>query len=350
MTHNDLWKYDPLLDTWTQVASLPGSTRKNAIAFVVNDFGYVGTGFDSNETAAGQKLKDLWRYDPILNDWEEKAHYPGGGDTGIYQASSFAIGSKGYVVCGKIGSDAYIYELWEYDTELDLWTQRTPFPGGDRYQMVAFSLQNKGYAGLGTDHDVRRKDFWQYDPIDNVWYAKANFPGSERAQSSTFTINSKGFVVFGSDGGDKDELWEYSHFTDSWNIKAPFPGGGRKNGIAFSIGEIGYVGMGKSTAEGKKRSFYAYYPAGPLTIQNNELDDLSIYPNPFKTYTTIQIPDILQGGTITLKSIAGQTLFVWKGIEEIFTLQRENLPNGVYWIEIQSKSAELNITKKIVLI
>src|SRR5688500_17761444 len=60
ITHNDLWQYDPSLDSWTQKADLPGSPRRNAVAFTLNDKGYVGTGIDSSESSLGVELKDFW--------------------------------------------------------------------------------------------------------------------------------------------------------------------------------------------------------------------------------------------------------------------------------------------------
>ena len=48
MTHNDLWRYDPLADVWSQMMTIPGSTRRNATAVSIGDKGYVGLGADSS--------------------------------------------------------------------------------------------------------------------------------------------------------------------------------------------------------------------------------------------------------------------------------------------------------------
>lgn len=149
LVHNDLWQYDPSLDTWTQKATMPGSERRDAVAFAAAGKGYVGTGFSHDDGDLGIKLKDFWRYNPADNTWEGIADYPGGGDTGIYQATSFAVNNRGYVACGKIGSNAYIAELWQYNPETESWTERTPFPGGERYQLSSFVIQNKAFVGLG---------------------------------------------------------------------------------------------------------------------------------------------------------------------------------------------------------
>jgi N-acetylneuraminic acid mutarotase len=169
ITHNDLWRYDPLLDSWTQMADLPGSPRRNAVGFALNDKGYVGTGIDSSESSMGVELKDFWEYDPTLNSWIQKADYPGAGGLGVYYAGAFTADNKGYVTCGKYGPSAYAFDLWEYKPTTDSWSQRANFPGGIRYAVSALSIDNKGYVGMGIDYDLYRKDWWQYDPATNIW-------------------------------------------------------------------------------------------------------------------------------------------------------------------------------------
>lgn len=346
--HNDLWQYNPELDAWTQLASLPGVARKNAIAFVIAGKAYLGTGYDHDETLSGSKLKDFWEYNPLENEWTEKAHYPGGGDTGIYQATAFTLLEKGYVACGKIGPDAYIPELWQYDPLTDSWIERTPFPGGDRYQLISFVLENKAFVGMGTDHDVFRKDIWEYDPVTNTWEDRPDFPGTERAQSTTFSIGSKAFVVFGTDGGLKDELWEYSYYSQSWNNRAPFPGGGRKNGIAFSIGNKGYVGLGKES-DGKRRSFYEYTPAGPLSVVEENNFVFSFYPNPTVTNAYIELPQLMNKGTIIVVALNGKIMKKHTFDTHQFAIDVSNLNKGTYQLVVLDQYKGVIGSKPIVI-
>ena len=123
ITNNDLWRYDPEFDVWSQMMSLPGSTRRNASAITIGNKGYVGMGADSSVATAGTILSDWWEYDPDLNNWTQKSDYPGGFDIdndtgigGIYFASSFSIGDKGYICGGKMGSDFYGTDLLIFDT------------------------------------------------------------------------------------------------------------------------------------------------------------------------------------------------------------------------------------------
>ena len=60
------------------------------------------------------------------------------------EATSFTIGNKGYLTGGYDGRK-HLNDLWEYDMELDFWTQKASFPGTSRSSSTAFSVGGKGY-------------------------------------------------------------------------------------------------------------------------------------------------------------------------------------------------------------
>lgn len=356
MTHNDLWKYDPVLDTWTQVASLPGSTRRNAVGITINGKGYVGTGVDSSWSQVGTILEDWWEYDAGLNSWTQKANYPGGYDAlnntgfeGVYFATAFEANGKGYICGGKMGPDFYGTDLWEYDPLLDSWTRKADFPGLDRYQMTSVSIDGKGYVGMGVDHDLFRKDWYEYDPLTDTWTQKTDLPGVERGASSSFVLGQRGFIVFGSDGGYKDELWQYDPYGDSWSIKSDFPGAGRKNGIAFAIGLKGYAGLGQG-ASGKRRSFYEYFPHHPLDLEEYSLN-LNAYPNPAQNEFTLELDEYNMDIQLVIADLSGRILQTEQLNSSVTTIDVTELESGQYLIlanDLQGynlHSIKLNIVK-----
>ena len=354
MPQNDLWRYDPLLDVWSQMMTLPASVRRNAIGVSLGDKGYVGMGADSSLSQLGSILADWWEYEPVSNNWTQKADYPGGYDInnntspeGVYFATSFATADKVYICGGKMNSDFYGTDLWEYDPILDSWTRKADFPGGDRYQLSSFSVDGLGYVGLGIDHDLFRKDWWQYDPNLDSWTEVSSLPGVARGSASTFVLGQRGYVVFGSDGGYKDELWEYNPFSDSWNIKANFPADGRKNAIAFAIGNKGYAGIGKG-ASGKRQSFYEYAPLLPVGLDQLEESTISLYPNPavnsaeLKTSAT-NISDI------NIYNLNGE-LMMNQNFENGMMITNEMLTSGTYIILATDNSGKLIATEKLIFL
>mmetsp|Transcript_11906 Transcript_11906/g.16177 ORF Transcript_11906/g.16177 Transcript_11906/m.16177 type:complete len:408 (-) Transcript_11906:927-2150(-) len=325
IVHNDLWSYDDVTDSWTQMASMPGSVRRNAVGFAIGDFGYVTTGINTpNATDPGAiKLNDLWRYDPLTNAWTSRASFPGNNGNGMYFGACFVLDDQAYVVAGKHGPNNYTDRMYVYDPALDVWSTAANFPGGVRYQLSALSVAGKGFVGLGTDQDLYRQDWWEYKPSTDSWAARADLPGSARASAVTFTINDRGYVCMGTNGGMLDDLWEYNPFDNSWFSRAPYGGSPRKNAIAFVLGSRAYVGTGKGVS-GKKQSMQEYHPMSTLGIEEQTME-ISVYPNPATDY--IQVKSELIPEKIELYDMNGQLV---RSEENTNTLTLQNLPSGNY--------------------
>ncbi|TPE44865.1 Kelch repeat-containing protein [Pontibacter mangrovi] len=56
---SDVWEYDPTTDTWTQRGNFGGGTRLGAVAFGLNEQGFVGLG-----SGGSARYKDLWQLKP----------------------------------------------------------------------------------------------------------------------------------------------------------------------------------------------------------------------------------------------------------------------------------------------
>ena len=340
----DFWKYDATLDTWEQIANIPGGARRNAIAFSIGNFGYVGTGMNMPVASdpGAQTMSDFWKFDPASNSWTQIASYPGNSGNGIYFSTGFSIDSKGYLCGGKMGPNNYSNQLWEYKPSLDSWTQMSNFPGGVRYQLSSFSIDFKAYVGFGTDQDIYRKDLWEFDATTNQWTAKADFPASERASATTFTIGQRGFITGGANGGMLDDLWEYNPFTDSWSSKATYGGSPRKNAAGFVVNGKAYVGTGKGYS-GKKASMHEYTPGSVLGTGELEIE-LSMYPNPTADFVKLNYVSE-QIDEIALYSISGEMLISGNGIQSI---RVSDFAQGNY-IVVGRKDNEIVSTQSLIV-
>ena len=345
IVHKDLWEYDPTLDSWTQKADL-ASVRRNAVAFAINDKGYVGTGMDSVSAGLGNTLTDFWEYDPTLNAWTSKSDFPGSSGVGIYFATGFSADSKGYICGGKRGPNDYTDEFWEYKPLTDSWIQRQDFPGGVRYQLSSFAVDNLGYVGLGIDQDVYRKDLWQYNPSTNNWMQKNDFLGGERGAVCTFSLGQRGFICLGSDGGYKGDLWEYNPFSDSWSVRANFGGSERKNAVAFTIGDSAFVGTGKGNS-GKKNSMYVYTPYAVLSTYENNFTNISVFPNPIEDLIHIVL-NLAETKLITIVDINGRMVSQRKTNETSLIIERGNETSGTYFLVVQDKNNTIIHSQKLI--
>jgi uncharacterized repeat protein (TIGR01451 family) len=78
--------------------------------------------------------------------------------------------------------------------------------------------------------------------------------------------------------------------------------------------------------------------------------DFNIYPNPFSNNTNIKINPILlcMGISIHIIDIYGKLLFVKPVFEEITIIDPDNLSNGIYFLEVVTRSAEKLFVGKII--
>jgi hypothetical protein len=272
-------------DTWTHKADFGwtgteemGTARVDTIGFSIGSKGYLGMGYDGSTY-----YKDFWEYNPGTDTWTQKADFGDTGDpaeTGRRAAVGFSIESKGYVGMGVDGTTRH-KDFWEYNPAANTWTQKADFGGTGRHSAVGFSIGNKGYVGTGYD-GTYTKDFWEYNPGTDAWTKKANLEailGKGRASAVGFSIGKKGYLGLGmrQEFGTFtcQDFWEYDPVTDTWTIKASFDGGARYDAIGFSIGDKGFIGMGIFATDTATyyKDFWEYDPAADTWTQKADFGD-----------------------------------------------------------------------------
>jgi N-acetylneuraminic acid mutarotase len=194
---NDFWQYDPVADSWTQVANFGGSARYGATAFTLNDKGYVVAGFDGNPS------KEMWMYDPGTNTWTIKT----GPGSKRYDAVAFVINNIAYLVTGT-NNGTYNNDFWAYDPASDAWTEKRKITNSstdnydDLYTTIirsaaaAFVIDGKGYLAVGQNGGYLT-NVWEYDPVADTWLEKTSFQGTTREGAIGFSLNNRGYVGLG---------------------------------------------------------------------------------------------------------------------------------------------------------
>lgn len=113
--YNDFYKFDPETDEWTQLADFPGEGRVAGTQFDYNGKGYVlsGDGDDHSFMEEGE----LWEYDPLSDTWTQLPSHPG---SSRWAPGSFVIDNYVYFMCGlsnvTLESDMMRFELEELPT------------------------------------------------------------------------------------------------------------------------------------------------------------------------------------------------------------------------------------------
>ena len=213
---SQFYEYDFATNTFTPKAPYPGAGKNGVATFSIGNRGYVlggshfenGTIYHSNET---------WEYNPTLNTWSQKADFAW---LGMSEATGFTIGSRGYLVNGKItisGGDIYSNSLIEYNPWTDDWNSKAPFPGDPRIYTNAFVIGNYAYAGGGanylTSSWTNYQDFYKYNPANDQWTQIADISVNGRTWFNSFSINSKGYVICDDANYSPDKLVKYTPRT-----------------------------------------------------------------------------------------------------------------------------------------
>ncbi|MFZ1686703.1 MAG: kelch repeat-containing protein [Flavobacteriales bacterium] len=169
--YNDWYEYDPASDTWTQKTSFPGTARQASNAFVLNDQVYVGMGASSVGNGTSIFYNDLYRYDPATDSWTQMSSLPAPERASSYQFSTCGLA---YIVGGigfdQFGNQGMFNDVWAYDGANDQWSPLPDFPGVPMNTGTSFAIAGSGFIGFGGTGfepfswvpDSLTGAFWEY--------------------------------------------------------------------------------------------------------------------------------------------------------------------------------------------
>lgn len=209
-------------------------------------------------------------------------------NAGRWAGMSFTVGNKVYISCGYAGGTKYEYDLQEYDPASDSWMYKAapPQPPYNRSAGVAFSINGKGYMGLGAEKFLsinfdqkNMTDMWEYDPTTDKWKQKASLMDSGRVEAGVLVINNKAYIIGGTIKGSSGEaisqVWEFDPAANKWTKKADFPTK-INEAYCFSIGSKGYV-MGGLVGNTYTTKTYEYDPAADKWTAKADFIDTARY-------------------------------------------------------------------------
>jgi N-acetylneuraminic acid mutarotase len=334
----DLWEYDPATDSWTQKADFGGTLRYQCAAFSIGDYGYMGLGRNEQDNYE----QDFWKYDPSANMWYPIADYPGVARRG---AAAFVINKKAYVGLGQT-EGGYANDFYKYDPNTDSWTQIADFIGVARTSAAYFVCNEKGYVGTGHTFGTPLNDFYEYNPTSNYWVQKANVGDSLRQDACGFSVMNEGYIGTGNnvDGSvNYKDFWKYNVETDSWIRVADFGGVARRYMVSFVINNTAYCWGGTNGTNLK--DLWSFNPY--LSIDENSNENLvNVYPNPATYQITFNVKN-LNNTTIEIYNSIGQLVMSANNISNLFVLEKNNLPSGLYYYKIKDNHQIIKTDKFI---
>jgi N-acetylneuraminic acid mutarotase len=223
---------------WDKITGANTFFRAGEAGFVCDSKVYVGFGTSVIQGAPGS-FKDLWSFNLTTGVLTKCADLPSGPRE---LPAAFSIGNKGYAGLGFYNSGStsteFYTDFFEYDPASDSWTQKAGFPDVNQRVTVSFQVGNKGYVMSGSEFF----EIWEYNQENDHWNRLNDFSSFAPVESHGVENGGKAYVFGQNRGG----LWEYSPADDSWKILADFPGEERAGAVSFSLGEYIYRGSGYS--------------------------------------------------------------------------------------------------------
>jgi N-acetylneuraminic acid mutarotase len=248
----DWWEFDPATNSWTQRADYPGNAGNGDCgnhAWVYNNAVYVGLGENQH--------RQLFKYNPLTNTWQAMTLAPSG--INFQDTQEMVVDNMAYFSSVSNGT------LYSYNCDTDSWANVGPLPISWNYTFSAFTYDNKCFvkanqtmymydpvintwyqvvsAGLfpglalrgsaeffvndkfyvvgghgGTFGSVT-DEVWEFDPVAYTWTQLDDFTGTARRYTKAFVINGRAYLGTGTNGTNFSDFWEFNKYLglDEWD-------------------------------------------------------------------------------------------------------------------------------------
>lgn len=257
---NDLWCYDPVVDTWSSLGATPLKPRLNATACVSDGdvyigLGYTGKGSNSGYYADSSYLQDWYRFSPVTMTFTPLASYP---NHATDKAISWAHTSdKLYVGYGFRYN--YTRDIFCYNVSTDRWDSIDTHVSYMGYPSRCFGATGVVWNGkmfAGTGYRRFSLNWWaELIPDDDYsaqWQKRHNAPAPERTLAASAATDEfiylAGGIHYGginTNGQFLSDVLRYQPVTDKWQRIAALPEP-LFNHVAFRIGRDVYCGIGET--------------------------------------------------------------------------------------------------------
>src|ERR1035437_6053083 len=199
---------------WVNDANLPASLESLAVA---SDGVFV---YSAGDAASGVATNALYRYDPVADSWSTLATLP----AALYAASAaYAANTNSIYVFGGF-TPGVLNTTYRYNIGTNAWTTVAAMPGPRYHSSVAYDgVNGKIYVVGGFDGAISQNQTWEYDPVANTWNTtRANIPTA--VVGSTASISGQFIYIAGGNGGSTLH-YRYDVVGNAWTAMAPVPVG-----------------------------------------------------------------------------------------------------------------------------
>ncbi|ROT77865.1 kelch-like protein diablo [Penaeus vannamei] len=203
-----MWRYDPVLDEWHDLAPM-SMPRSELGAASLDGYIYAVGGWDGSS-----RLDSVERYDPRTNSWKEVAPMK----LSLTSPAVAACQGKLYVCGGAILEDGDGIDMAQvYDPHTDTWEQ-LPSMIIPRSGSAAAVLHGLIYIIGGWHASTENTNkVERFDPRTSTWQTVAGMC-ERRYRPGVAVVDSKIYILGGEDGWEHfhDTIESYSPTEDKW--------------------------------------------------------------------------------------------------------------------------------------
>ncbi len=209
---------NPVLSSWSIVANYPAVIQSPAVS-TDGTYAYSGGGSDNFVPIDG-----FYRYDPVADMWTTLASLP----QALFDArATYAANvNKIYVFGGIDAGFNVLSTTYVYDIATDSWTTGAAMPGPRFFPTVAYYGANgKIYVIGGLDNSfLEANQTWEYDPAADTWDTSRTSIPVAMGGSATSIVDQNIYLAgsFGATGGTTLH-YRYDILADSWTQMADVP-------------------------------------------------------------------------------------------------------------------------------
>jgi N-acetylneuraminic acid mutarotase len=153
---NEVWEYTISTDSWIQKANYPFSPRWRSSSAVMNNSGFLLFGIDDSNAYR----KELYKYDPVNDTWSHESDFPGDGRS----YAAMEANNRLIVFGGHAKPNTYLNDVWYYNDNDGTWTQGVSLPAPARRTNMSCLKDEKFIVSCGLgEGDIRLNETWLID-------------------------------------------------------------------------------------------------------------------------------------------------------------------------------------------
>jgi N-acetylneuraminic acid mutarotase len=193
---NDFWEYNIQTKIWRQKSKFIGAGRYRSMSFALNNKGYLigGIGKKTPNTNA----REVWEYNPELDLWyvmgsipNSIAYYIDNKDVCLYAQDKVYI-----IPTTSSATQACLFYKFDPTNASFLVSQGITLPAGITGESIpAFLIDDRLYVGENTS-GVTKSAFWKCNLADKTWTQIESFPGGSMSFFKAASYGNMGYVMF----------------------------------------------------------------------------------------------------------------------------------------------------------